>query len=96
MERDIGIDVHAASCRLAVISAKGRKLEDFTVETNGQSLVEAVRMIPGHKHLVMEEGLQASAGRNATRCATRAPLEISGFITRIRSRASISTTVPTR
>jgi hypothetical protein len=25
---------------------------DFPVETNGQALVEAVRMIPGHKHLV--------------------------------------------
>ncbi len=52
MERYIGMDVHAASCTLAVISEKGRKLKDFPVETNGQALVEAVRMIPGHKHLV--------------------------------------------
>ena len=56
MERYIGMDVHAASCTLAVISEKGRKLKDFPVETNGQALVEAVRMIPGHKHLVFEEG----------------------------------------
>jgi hypothetical protein len=55
MERYIGMDVHAASCTLAVISEKGRKLKDFPVETNGQALVEAVRMIPGHKHLVMEK-----------------------------------------
>jgi hypothetical protein len=49
--------VHAASCTLAVISEKGRKLMDFPVETNGQALlVEAVRMIPGREHLVMEEG----------------------------------------
>ena len=59
MERYLGLDVHAASCTLAVISEKGRKLRDFPVETNGQALVEAVRMIPGHKHLVFEEGLQS-------------------------------------
>ena len=60
MERTIGMDVHAASCTLAVISEKGRKLKDFPVETNGQALVEAIRMIPGHKHLVFEEGLQSA------------------------------------
>jgi hypothetical protein len=60
MERYIGMDVHAASCTLAVISETGRKLRDFPVETNGQALVEAVRMIPGHKHLVFEEGLQSA------------------------------------
>jgi hypothetical protein len=54
------MDVHTARCRLAVISEKGRKLKDFPVETNGQALVEAIRMIPGHKHLVMEEGLQSA------------------------------------
>ncbi len=54
------MDVHAASCTLAVISEKGRKLKDFPVETNGQALVEAIRMIPGHKHLVLEEGLQSA------------------------------------
>jgi transposase len=60
MERYIGMDVHAASCTLAVISEKGRKLKDFPVETNGQALVEAIRIIPGHKHLVFEEGLQSA------------------------------------
>ena len=60
MERYIGMDVHAASCTLAVISEKGRRLKDFQVETNGQALVEAIRMIPGHKQLVMEEGLQSA------------------------------------
>jgi len=43
MERYIGMDVHAGSCTLAVISEKGRKLKDFPVETNGQALVEAVK-----------------------------------------------------
>jgi transposase len=60
MERYIGMDVHTASCTLAVISEKGQKLKDFPVETNGQALVEAIRMIPGHKHLVFEEGLQSA------------------------------------
>jgi len=60
MERHIGTDVHAATCTLAVILQKGRKLKDFPVETNGQALVEAVRMIPGHKNGVIEEGLQST------------------------------------
>ena len=60
MERTIGMDVHAASCTIAIISEKGRKLRDFPVETNGQALVEAIRMIPGHKHVVFEEGLQSA------------------------------------
>ena len=47
MKRYIGMDVHAASCTLAVTSQKGRKLRDFPVEINGQALVEAVHMIPG-------------------------------------------------
>ncbi len=51
MERYIGMDVHAASCTL-----------DFPVETNGQALVEAVRMLPGHKHLVR-------GGSAAKKCA---------------------------
>ena len=60
MERYIGMDVHAARCTLAVISETGRKLRDFVVETNGQALVEAIRVIPGHKPLVFEEGLQSA------------------------------------
>jgi hypothetical protein len=60
MERYIGMDVHAGSCTLAVISEKGRRLKDFPVETNGQALVEAVRMIPGHKHLVMPDARLSS------------------------------------
>jgi transposase len=60
MERYIGLDAHAASCTLAVISHTGRRLKDFPVETNGEALVEAIRRIPGHKHLVFEEGLQSA------------------------------------
>jgi hypothetical protein len=60
MERYIGMDVHAASCTVAVISQTAKRLKDFPVETNGQALVEAVRMIPGRKYLVFEEGLQSA------------------------------------
>ena len=60
MERYLGLDVHAASCTLAVLSQTGKRLTDFPIETNGQSLVEAIRRIPGHKHLVFEEGLQSA------------------------------------
>jgi hypothetical protein len=37
MERYIGLDAHAASCTLAVVSQAGRRLRDFPVETNGQA-----------------------------------------------------------
>src|SRR3990172_8887299 len=69
MERYLGLDVHAASCTLAVISEAGRRLKDFPVETNGQALVEAIRMIPGRKHLVFEEGLQSAWLYEATAAA---------------------------
>jgi transposase len=60
MRRYIGLDVHAASSTLAVVSETGRKLKDYPLETNGRSLVEAIRMIPGQKHLVFEEGTQSA------------------------------------
>ena len=52
MERVLGLDVHAASCTLVVISQAGKRLTDFPIETNGHALVEAIRRIPGRKHLV--------------------------------------------
>ena len=60
MERYIGLDVHATSCTVAVVSAAGKRLRDMVVETNGQSLVEAVRLIPGRRHVVFEEGTQSA------------------------------------
>jgi thioredoxin reductase len=46
------LDVHAPNSKLAVISEAGKRLRDFAVETNGQALVEPIRMIPGHEHLL--------------------------------------------
>ncbi len=59
MERYLGLDVHAASCTLAVVSQTGKRLKDLLVETNGQALVEATgrndeaqrRLALGEKHL---------------------------------------------
>ncbi len=72
MERTIGMDVHAASCTLAVISEKGRKLRDFVVETNGQALVEAIRM--GAKRIKTPIGKARSvSGRARGLIAGRTP-----------------------
>jgi transposase len=60
MERYLGLDVHAQSCTLAVISQAGKRLKDVVVETNGQALVEAIQTIPGRKHLCIEEGTQSA------------------------------------
>ncbi len=59
MERYIGLDVHAASCTLAVISQTGKRLKDFPVETNGQALVEAIRMIPVASTWCSKRGFRA-------------------------------------
>jgi transposase len=60
MERYIGVDVHAASCTIAVISERGKRLRDRPTETNGQALVETIRAIPGRKHVILEEGTQSA------------------------------------
>jgi hypothetical protein len=60
MDRYIGLDVHSASCTAGVLSAKGRRLSSTVLETNGKVLVEFLRLIPGTRHLIIEEGTQAS------------------------------------
>jgi transposase len=60
MERYIGLDVHAASCTLAVIGPSGRRLKAVVVETNGTALVETVRQVPGTRRLCLEEGTQST------------------------------------
>jgi len=59
MERFIGIDAHAQSCTFGVIDAKGKQLRTDVVETNGESLVEYIRLIPGRRHLCIEEGMHS-------------------------------------
>ena len=48
MERYIGMDVHAASCTLVMISEKGRNLRGFPVETNGQALAGTCACLGKH------------------------------------------------
>jgi hypothetical protein len=43
-----------------VIGEAGKRLQTHVLETNGRALVEAVRLIPGRKHLVFEEGTQSA------------------------------------
>lgn len=59
MERFIGLDAHTQSCTFAVVDAKGKHLRTDVVETNGQALVEYVRVLPGRRHLCLEEGTQS-------------------------------------
>ena len=60
MERYIGLDVHAESCTLAVVSPTGRQLKQEVVETNGAALKQALRAIPGPKRICLEEGTQSA------------------------------------
>jgi transposase len=61
MERYIGLDVHAASCTAAVIDARGKRVSGpHVLETNGQSLVEFIKIQPGRVHLCLEEGTQST------------------------------------
>jgi hypothetical protein len=56
VDRYIGLDGHSESCTLRVLTATGKEVSRHVVETNGSALVQAVRSIPGAKHLCMEEG----------------------------------------
>ncbi len=60
MDRYIGIDVHARSCTVAVVDASGKRVGEHVVETNGQVLIECLRMIPGQRHVCIEEGTQSA------------------------------------
>ena len=60
MERYIGLDVHAQSCTLVVLSGTGKQLKHEVVETNGAALKQALRAIPGPKRICLEEGTQSA------------------------------------
>jgi transposase len=59
MDRYIGLDAHASSCTLAVVSPSGKRLGSQVVETNARCLIEAVRQIPKPRHICLEEGTLA-------------------------------------
>ena len=60
MDRYVGLDAHAKTCTLAVMSPSGKRLRSMVVETNGRGLVDAVREIRGKVHLCLEEGTQSA------------------------------------
>jgi len=59
MERYIGLDAHAKSCMLGVLSEQGKRLKSGVVETNGRALIDFIKTVPGRKHLCLEEGTQS-------------------------------------
>lgn len=56
MERYIGLDAHAQTCTFAVLNERGKKLKTQVVETHGESLIEFMKLVPGRRHLCLEEG----------------------------------------
>lgn len=60
MERYIGLDVHAQSCTLAVMSPTGKHVKCKVVETSATALIAALKEIPGRRHLCLEEGTQSA------------------------------------
>ena len=55
---DIGMDTHSQTCTLRALTSSGKEVTRQVVETNGAALVQAVRSIPGTKHVCIEEGTQ--------------------------------------
>jgi len=60
MDRYIGLDGHSQSCTIRVVTATGKDVGRQVVETNGAALLQAIRSIPGSRHLCLEEGAQSS------------------------------------
>ena len=55
-ERDVGLDAHASSGTLGVMTPSGKRVGSHVVETNARCLIEAVRQIPQPRHICLEEG----------------------------------------
>jgi len=60
MDRYMGLDVHSQSCTLAVEDARGKRLNEQVLETNGKVLVRCLEGIAGTRHLCFEEGTQSA------------------------------------
>lgn len=60
MDRYVGVDGHAQTCTLAVMSSTGKRLTSKVVETSERLLIDAVRGIGGDVHLCLEEGAQSA------------------------------------
>ena len=60
MDRYIGIDVHQASCTVAVMGPTKRRLHHQRVETTGSALAAVIKGIAGSKRVCFEEGTQSA------------------------------------
>lgn len=60
MDKYIGMDVHATSTTMVVVSPTGRRLGKYVVETNGHALVEQLLALSGRRHVCLEEGTQSA------------------------------------
>jgi transposase len=56
MSRYIGLDAHASSCTLGVMTPSGKRVGSHVVETNARCLIEALTQIPEPRHICLEEG----------------------------------------
>ena len=56
MERYLGLDIHSESTTVVVLSAKGKRVRQDQVETNGKALVGYLKTLAGRLHLCLEEG----------------------------------------
>ena len=59
MDRYIGLDVHAQTTTVVVMSPTGKHLRELVVETHGKSIVEAISGVAGTLHVCLEEGMHA-------------------------------------
>lgn len=55
MIKYIGLDAHSSSCTFSVMDARGREIDNTTIESNGRLLVKYIRGIEGSKKLTFEE-----------------------------------------
>ena len=55
MDKYIGMDAHSSICVFSVIDENGTEVNQATIVTNGQLLVEYIRSVKGSKKLVFEE-----------------------------------------
>lgn len=56
MERYLGMDVHASSSTVCVLSATGKRVRQDVLETHGEALVGYLKSQAGRLHLCFEEG----------------------------------------
>jgi transposase InsO family protein len=65
VDRSIGLDAHASSCTLAVVSGSGKRIGTQVVETNARCLIDAVRQIPKPRYICRPGYLIAASDKGS-------------------------------